>query len=180
MVSPGGPEVEICMKKLLIWIAILTLVTLAVAGAETFYPNQVANCNEYVTLRASASSSADALTTVPLGNVVMAAPYNSEFSYCCYNGQFGYIKSYYLSTQIHTYSEGTFCVGNCGDWVPLKDMPLQDANVRGQIPLGARFDAVYYADGSYDPNAYAFVRYNGQYGWVQWKYVEYIAFEGAQ
>lgn len=162
----------------------LTIVLLAANGAglaETFYPNQVDYCDEYVTLRAKPSGSANALDYVYWGDVVMAAPYNGEFSYCCYNGKFGYIKSHYLTSQVSVCGEGTFYVAHCDEWISLRDMPKTDGNVRAHVPLGATFDAVYYSPmGSYDPNGFAYVRYNGQYGWVLWRYVEPVDYPGWQ
>ena len=51
------------------------------------------------------------------------------------------------------------CVYNCKEWVSLRTMPIKDAKVLKRIPLGAKLDAVYYADGGYEPDAFAYVRY---------------------
>lgn len=169
------------MMKILALAVALTLLCAAVgAFAEAFNPRQIDFCNEYVTLRAKPSSSSKALDRVPLGDVVMASPYNSEFSYCCYNGQYGYIKRQYLSSSIHTYSDGRFRVARCNSYISLRSMPITSATVLAKVPLGATFDAIFYADGGYDPNAFAYVRYNGMYGWVLWRYLEYISYPGAQ
>lgn len=160
--------------------ALMLLGCVGTAFAETFYARQIDYCNEYVTLRSSPSSSSSAVDYVYLGEVVMAAPYNSEFSHCCYNGRFGYIKTQYLSSNISTYSEGIFRVANCNEWISLRSMPISDGRVLAHVPLGATFDAIYYADGSYNPNAYAYVRYNGQYGWVLWRYLEPVYYYGWQ
>ena len=166
--------------RILVLALVLALALTSAGLAETFYARQVDYCNEYVTLRAKPSSSAKALDYVYLGDVVMAAPYNSEFSYCCYNGQYGYIKSQYLSAQVGPYSDGRFRVANCKEWISLRAMPITSAQVLARVPLGAEFDEICYADGAYDPDAFAYVRYNGQYGWVLWRYLEYISYPGGQ
>lgn len=157
--------------KLALFLALAMMLAVAGATAETYAPKQIDNCNEFVTLRARPSGSARALKRVLLGEVVMATPYNGEFSYCCYNGAFGYIRNQYLSSGISPYSEGDFYVTNCKEWISLRAMPVLDASVLDHVPLGARFDAIYYADDTYDPDAFAYVRYNGRYGWVLWRYL---------
>lgn len=147
---------------------------LAKSYDPSYDPKQIDYCNEYVTLRAEPSSASRELKKVWLGEVVMAKPYNSEFSYCCYNGAFGYIKNRYLNNHVTGYSEGNFRIANCREWVSLRTMPITDATVLQRIPLGAELDAVYYADGGYEPGAFAYVCYNGQYGWVLWDYLEAI------
>jgi len=164
------------IPRLLALLLALTLVCATVgASAATYYAKQVYNCNEYVTLRAKPSGKANAVCRVSVGEVVMASNYNNEFSYCCYNGKYGYIKNQYLTTSLHPYGEGTFHVVNCNSYITLRAMPMTSAEALARVPLGAEFDAIYYnAYDSYDPDAFAFVRYNGQYGWVLWRYIESI------
>ncbi|MBQ6595705.1 MAG: SH3 domain-containing protein [Clostridia bacterium] len=57
---------------------------------------QVVKCKEWVSLRATPSSSATRLAYVPLGAYVDAYTYDSRWYYCCYKGQYGYILAYYL------------------------------------------------------------------------------------
>ena len=67
------------------------------SGYATDYAQmRVVNCREFVTLRARPSTSAASLTKVPLGQVVEAYYYNSEFYRCYYRGLEGYILSSYL------------------------------------------------------------------------------------
>ena len=170
------------MKLTVRWIALALVLALigSTALAQTFYSKQIANCNEYVTLRAKPSGSAASLAHVLVGEVVMAADYNSEFSYCCYNGKFGYIKRQYLSDSIYPWSEGTFRVANCQQYISLRTMPLTTADVRTTIPLGATLDQVFYHDDSYDPNAFVYVKYNGLCGFVLWRYLTPVWREGWQ
>ena len=170
------------MKKILAATIILAtiLCLCTTAFARTFYSRQIAFCNEYVTLRAKPSGSSKALKQVDVGEVVMAAPYNSEFSYCCYDGQFGYIKNQYLSSNIQSWSEGTFYVTNCKEYISMRTMPKKDADVRMRIPVGATLDAIYYHDGGYDPKQFVYVKYNGQCGFVLWNYLAPVYHPGWQ
>lgn len=171
-------------RTLALVLALTLLTSFACAFAKTYSddyaPKQIDYCNEYVTLRAEPSGSARELKKVWLGEVVMAKPYNSEFSYCCYNGTFGYIKKRYLNNRVTGYSDGTFRIAHCKEWVSLRTMPIKDAKVLKRIPLGAKLDAVYYADGGYEPDAFAYVRYKGQYGWVLWDYLAPVSYPGGQ
>lgn len=58
---------------------------------------RIVNCKSYVTLRSYASTSAPAVTTVPLGATVEYIGYaGNGFAQCSYNGHEGYILSQYL------------------------------------------------------------------------------------
>ena len=58
----------------------------------------IVNCNEWVSLRAYMSTSAERLAKVPLGATVTNVQKASEgFSYVTYNGMQGYIQNQYLS-----------------------------------------------------------------------------------
>ena len=164
-------------KRILALVLALTLLmAMACAYAKTYDAGyeamQVTNCEEFVTLREEPSGSADEIKKVYLGEVVMAEPYNSEFSYCCYNGDFGYIKTRYLTSKVQHYSDGEFFIAHCKEWVSLRTMPIKDADVITRIPLGHELSDVYYADGGYEKDAFAYVRYRGQYGWVLWDYLQ--------
>jgi len=150
------------------------------ALAETFYSRQIDFCREYVNLRSRPDSSSRSLAEVWIGEVVMAAPYNSQFSYCCYNGEFGYIRNEYLNSYITPWSEGTFRVAHCNEYISMRTMPMKGADVRARIPLGATLDAIYYHDGGYVPDAYVYVKYNGQCGFVLWDYLESVWYPGWQ
>ena len=141
------------------------------ALADSFSARQVANCNEYVNLREEPDSKSRSLDRVYIGEVVMARRYNSSFSYCCYNGQYGFIRSEYLTSRIEPWSEGTFYVTNCNEYISLRKMPERGAEVRARIPLGETLDAIYYHDGGDTTGKYVYVKYNGKYGFVLWDYL---------
>jgi uncharacterized protein YgiM (DUF1202 family) len=141
---------------------------------------QVAYCNEYVNLRESADSKSRSLCKVYIGEVVMAAPYDSNYSYCCYNGEYGYILSEYLTSRITPYSEGTFYVTNCKEYISLRKMPVKGSDVLAKIPLGATLDAIYYHDGGYTNDSFVYVKYKGKYGFVLWDYLAARWYPGGQ
>ncbi len=141
---------------------------------------QIDGCRYYVNLRERPDGDSESLERVYLGEVVMAAPHNDTYSYCCYNGQFGYICSEYLSSDIHTWSDGTFYVTNCNEFISLRRMPLGSSDVIDRIPLGATLDAIYYSDGGDKSGKYAYVKYKGQYGFVLWDYLASEYREGGQ
>ena len=141
------------------------------ALAENFYARQIDWCKEYVNLRERPDSKSRSLAQVWIGEVVMAAPYNATFSYCCYNGQYGYIRSEYLNASIRPWSEGTFYVTNCREYISLRRMPSKSAAVLARIPLGATLDGIYYHDGGDTSGDFVYVKYNGQYGFVLWDYL---------
>ena len=150
------------------------------ALAENYAARQIDFCNEYVNLREKPSSKSQSLAKVYIGEVVAAAPYNDDFSYCCYNGQFGYIRSEYLSENIQPWSDGTFYVTNCKEYISLRKYPKKSADVVARIPLGATLDEVYYHDGGDTTDCFVYVKYNGQYGFVLWDYLAAEWHEGGQ
>ena len=108
----------------------------------------------------------------------MAAPYDSEFCYCCYDGDYGYIKTRYLTGDIQPWSEGTFYVTNCDEYISMREMPVQGADVLTRIPVGAQLDAVYYHDGGY--NTFVYVEYNGMRGFAMWDYIAPVYYPWGQ
>ena len=128
------------MKRKTVALILVFMTLCASAFATTYYSKQIDYCNEYVTLRSKPDTSSKAICTVDIGEVVMASNYNSRFSYCCYNGKFGYILNEYLSSNIQPWSEGSFHIGNCNEWVSLRAMPISNADVKTRIPLGAHID----------------------------------------
>jgi hypothetical protein len=148
--------------------------------AESFSARQIDFCKEYVNLRERPDSKSRSLGQVYIGEVVVAAPYDDAFSYCCYNGQYGYIRSEYLNANIQPWSEGTFYVTNCREYISLRRMPMKSADVLARIPLGATLDEIYYHDGGDTTDCFVYVKYNGQYGFVLWDYLAAEWHEGGQ
>ena len=150
------------------------------ALAESFSARQVAWCDEYVNLRQAPDSKSRSLERVYIGEVVMATPYDGDYSYCCYNGKFGFIRSEYLSSRIQPWSDGRFYVANCNEYISLRRMPLKSADVLARIPLGASLDEVYYHDGGDTSDCFVYVKYNGKHGFVLWDYLVARYYPGGQ
>lgn len=160
-------------------IAILSVVALALllsvsAFALDFGARQVDFCTEYVTLREEPSTSANEICTVDIGEVVMAADYDSRFAYCCYNGRFGYILRDYLNPEIAPWSEGTFRIANCDASAPMRPIPDSRFEAFKRIPRGTTLDKIIYHDGTYVPDHFAYVCCDGLWGFVEWRYLEVV------
>lgn len=158
-------------RSFILLFCLCLLLGACAAHAESFRARQIDGCDEYVNLREKPDSKSQSLARVYIGEVVMAKPYNSSFSYCCYNGQYGYIRSEYLNSKISTWSDGTFRVANCNSYISLRSMPEKGADVLARIPLGTTLDAVYYHDGGDTTDCFVYVKYDGQYGFVLWDYL---------
>lgn len=161
-----------CVLALALCLCLLPISCSALA--EGFSARQVARCDEYVNLREEPDSKSQSLDRVYIGEVVMARRYNSSFSYCCYNGQYGYIRSEYLTSDIEPWSDGSFYVTNCNEYISLRTMPEKGAEVRAKIPLGATLDAIYYNDSADTYDRYVYVKYNGKHGFVLWNYLSTV------
>lgn len=124
----------------------------------------VINCNEFVTMRTYPSTYAGVVTRVAKGETVDAYYHNSTFSYCYYNGSWGYILNDYLG---NAYSYGSYArVVNCDSWVTLRSYASTTAPSLCKVPLGAYVEAYYY-------NA-EFTRccYNGTWGYILNTYLQ--------
>lgn len=119
----------------------------------------VANCEEWVSLRSSASTSASRLAKVPLGAQVETLGRSGQFTKCRYNGKTGYILSKYLSSTKPGLSApvatiapaataqlkylGPMYVANC-DQIALRKNADMLSEVVTYIPLGGRVEAYEY------------------------------------
>ena len=91
------------IKRAIVLVMCLCLLAGTVgAFADSFKARQIDRCDEYVNLREEPDSRSRSLERVYIGEVVMATPYNRTFSYCCYNGKYGYIRSEYLNANIRS------------------------------------------------------------------------------
>ena len=162
------------MKRFAILIILTFMLCVVLSGnafALDYYARQINFCDYYAPLNDRANIYGNEICKVDIGEVVMAADYDSQFAYCCYNGQYGYILKRYLDENIMPWSEGEFCIGNCKEWVSLRPMPDDRIEACARIPLGAKLDTVIYHDSGHVDENFAFVSYNGQYGFVKWRYL---------
>lgn len=64
----------------------------------TVYTMQVINCNEWISLREYPDVNSQRLARIPLGEYVYECRwYSDDFVYGCYNGQYGYMLTEYLT-----------------------------------------------------------------------------------
>lgn len=126
----------------------------------------IVNCNEFVTLRKYASTSAPTVTKVAKGQEVDAYYYDGRFCRCFYNGLEGYILSEYLGGGG---SEGdylgTMRIVNCDDWVTLRSRPSTDAGTVTRVPWGEKVEAYYYN------GTFAECYYRGMHGYILTRYL---------
>ena len=173
------------MKKMiaLLMIAALMLTGAALAKGEYLGTMTVVNCNSWVTLRQSPSTSAATVTRVPLGANVDAYYYNSRFTECYYLGLHGYILSEYLTDGLYRDYQryepgdsreqntdydnflGSLRVINCESWVTLRSSPSTQASTVTRIPLGAYVEAYKYN------SEFAECYYKGMHGFVLRRYL---------
>ena len=174
------------MKK---FIALLTLVailmtTTAFAKGAYLGTMTVVNCRNWVTLREEASTKADTVTRIPLGENVDAYAYNSRFAECYYCGLHGYVLLDYLSDGIardyQRYERGDSIeqntdydnylgwkrIVNCENWVTLRASASTKADTVTRIPLGEYVEAYKYNE------EFAECYYNGMHGYVLNKYLK--------
>lgn len=156
-------------RRMSAWIAVLALLGAlcvpAMARGRYLGELEVVNCRSYVTLREYASTSAPAVTTVPLGATVEAYYYNSRFTECTYRGRHGYILSSYLSEGSDSDYLGKRYVVNCREYVTLRRHPSTSASAVTRVYLGEQVEAYYY-DGTF-----CRCYYDGREGYILSKYL---------
>ena len=134
----------------------------------------IVNCNEFVTLRAYASTSAPTVTKVAKGQKVDAYYYNGTFCRCFYNGLEGYILSKYLggsggsSSTKHKVGDymGALQVVKCKSYVTLRQYADTKAAEVAKVPLGAIVDAYYWDSEFYE------CYYKGKNGFILRSYLK--------
>lgn len=135
------------MKKIVaVWLMIAMLccgvTAYAGVGMASMGNMKVVNCEEWVSLRESPSTSAARLAQVPLGAVVTDCIWHNDFINCTYNGVRGYILTKYL-TEISEQPvndvagiSGDMKVANCEEWVSLRQSPSTSAGRIAKVALG--------------------------------------------
>ena len=157
------------MKKhisvILALILILScLAPCALARGQYLGYQTVVNCDNWVTLRRSASTSAASVAKVPLGATVEVYAYNSQFAECYYLGMHGYILTAYLSGGDDDYM-GEMYVVNCNEFVTLRKHPSTSAASVTKVAKGQKVDAYYYN------STFARCTYRGMEGYILLEYL---------
>ena len=130
----------------------------------------VVRCVEYITLRSSPSTEAEALTTIPLGDtVVLESAAVNDFARVKYHGQTGYVLEKFLATTPERPLERgeMLQVVNCSEYVSLRMEPDKSANAYCKIPVGSyvEFESVI-------SDQFYLVTYNGYTGFALREYLE--------
>ena len=148
------------LALLLMVMLMASAVEVSAAPSGTYLGRQqVVNCREWVSLRSWPSTGADRICTVPLGAIVEAWAYNSEFHKCRYNGWTGYILTAYLAP---AGLPGTRYVVNCSEFVTLREWPSTSAPAITRV---ARGQAVTVYSYTYD-GQFCECSYNGYRGYI--------------
>ncbi len=160
------------MKKFLCILLCLSLMLCVMPAFATGVSPvmQVVKCNTYVSLRASADTSATRLVKVHLGELVtdcQSAP--NGFIRCTFDGQTGYILEKYLKTTSE--AAGATVLPNqkvtkCTSWVSLRKTADTSSERLAKVPLGATVKSCV-LEGS-------FVKctYSGKTGYILAKYLK--------
>lgn len=145
----------------------------AASTSTGFYNGQplwVVNCKESISLRTQPSTSASAITQIPLhAQVTYLADASNGFVQVKYNGTSGYALVKYLDEfepQSAIYQNMT--VINCNQSITLRKSPSTSAAEICQIPLGATVFVVEEAS-----NGFYLVEYAGYSGYALSKYLGY-------
>lgn len=151
---------------------------IATSSAPTTEKSQgtlwVVNCDEWISLRSSASTSASRIAKIPLGaSCEYLGSASNGFYRVRYNGTTGYALSQYLSSQKSYSFESapsttTLRVVNCDEWISLRSSASTSASRLAKIPLGATCE--YLSSAS---NGFYKVRYNGTTGYALSQYLSF-------
>ncbi len=128
----------------------------------------VVNCKQSISLRSYPSTSATAITQVPLGQAVgYIEDAGNGFYKINYDGLVGYSLASYLSpNRGGSSSSSTAQVVNCNEWITLRSYPSTSAASLDRIPLGAYVDYIEPAE-----NGFYKIRYHGQVGYGLGQYL---------
>lgn len=135
------------------------------------YSYDVYNCNSYVTLRKSPSTSAKAITTIPYARTVTRyTNYNNGrakngFYKVQYGKKTGYVLAKYLGIVYRAK------VVKCNSYITLRSSSSTSARALKRIPKGA---TIYYEKNT--SNGFCRVNYNGKLGYVLKKYVKVYSY----
>lgn len=107
------------MKRMIAFLLMLMLLTGCAQACESVF-TRVVNCEEWVSLRAEPSTSAERLVQVPLGAEVeiLPGPHPEPFARCSYNNLEGYILMEYLAFFNNAEEAAPEVIGALGTLVP--------------------------------------------------------------
>ena len=133
----------------------------------------VVNCDEWVSLRATPSKSANRVAKIPLGaKVNNCIRHDKKWIYCEYDGKCGFVLSEYLTGSISSWAKeqkgkgGSMYVVKCDEYVSLREKPSKSADRLKKVPLGAKVTNCVKFD-----KTWTFCKYDGKYGFVLTEYL---------
>lgn len=138
---------------------------------ETFAPQPeslwIADCNEFITLRQRASTSAEAITGISAGERVTLLADCGDFAFVEYQGQTGYVLTSYLKPAESTVSPEpeALWAANCEEFISLRKHP-GGLEVLAKIPAGETMEVKGWS------GKYAQVRYQEMEGYVLSSYIK--------
>ncbi|MCR5175778.1 MAG: SH3 domain-containing protein [Anaerovibrio sp.] len=157
-----------CLGLLLLGLTMMPVSEAATQGTNTEGGLYVTDCNEWISLFSSASVDSNAITRIPLGDVVTIIDDNDPcykdkvFAHVRYMDKSGYALYQYLTPHWTFYR-----VTNCKEWISLRAEPSVDSQAIACIPLGENVRFVKNA-----ANGFCYVYYNGQLGYALADYLE--------
>lgn len=130
----------------------------------TYY---VVNCDEWISLRETPSTSASRIASIPLGEPVSFIESASNGFYkISYNGLTGYALASYLSSS-KPYIKAGYYVANCNEWISLRVSPDTKSARLKEVPLGAYVEVLETGVG----NGFWKIRYDGVTGYALSQYI---------
>lgn len=136
--------------------------------AQEFEPQMpslyYAYCNEFISLRRDADTSAEVITRIPAGEEFVLLANNGIFALAQYEGLTGYVHRDYIQT-VSSLANPSIWSANCEEFISLRKMP-DSAEVLDTIPVGGHFSLLRWQ------GSYALVSYEGQEGYVLTSYIK--------
>ena len=152
-------------------IAQLWSLTAAPGGESSAGALYYADCEEFITLRASPSTSAEALTTIPVGGQMTYISSAGDFAYVEYQGLRGYVLASYIKpvsgadTLAAPGEWGGTWLADCEEYITLRSSPDTEAAELARIPDGAELELLGWN------GAFALVESGSGRGWVLSTYI---------
>lgn len=124
-----------------------------------------ADCEEFITLRAEPSTSAQALTTIPRGGQMTYISPAGEFTCVEYQGQRGYVLTSYIkpvdaSASVSPGNYGGEWTADCDEFLTLRASASTEAGEINMIPSGSAVELIGWQ------GAFALVDYDGGRGYA--------------
>ena len=127
-----------------------------------------ADCEEFITLRSSPSTSAEALATIPKGGLMSYISASGEFAYVEYQGLRGYVLASYIAPAASSSHEAAAGPGgfggewsaDCDEYITLRAAPDTSAAEIGRIPRGGTVELLGWDE------AFALVEGEAGRGWA--------------